>query len=630
VPSARVRFLSLWLSQTLRVLADWCLRVFVFRTLYDAGPFTPVSAWPIVTAVFIAPFLILCPVNGAISNSLPKRWVLVGAAGFCFCVIVGFGLTTGSWLVGFGLMAIGAAVYSPTRYALLPAVARDTGWPLPRVNSLIELGGASAIVGGALLGFDLYGKDWPVLSGWPPAVALVAGFNLVAMIFAVPAYFPSDLRRPEPPTHALRGFFADLRRILGDQEARFGLLGLGFFLALLTVGAGVMAQFALDPSLEADKNSQLWSLFYVFLGVAIGSGLAGIQKHVYRALSLVPVAALGMLAALGWAAWTRKLEGPCILLGLMGGLLNVPLRAFYQARVPPDARGNGMACMNVSIYVGTITLSLILFLLAETQLLPGAIGQMVFLMVVTATGVVAALCLSFRCLLEQSLELLERPMYRFSAYGPGLAEFPMQGPVVVVANHTAWFDPIWIGTAVPRFVTPMMTSVYYDKPVIRWLMMHVVHTIRVPQAAFRREAPELKDAVAALDARRVLLVFPEGALKRKEEQILRYFGQGIWRILKERPQTPVVACWVEGGWGSYTSYFHGPPTVNKSPDWRRPIRLGMSAPIYMDPRVLEDQRATRVFLMRACLEARKHLGLPPGELPGRAEETNDQADDENS
>jgi 1-acyl-sn-glycerol-3-phosphate acyltransferase len=225
-----------------------------------------------------------------------------------------------------------------------------------------------------------------------------------------------------------------------------------------------------------------------------------------------------------------------------------------------------------------------------------------------------------RSVLEQGLEILTWPMYRLRAAGPGLAEFPMRGAVLVVSNHAAWFDPIWLGTVVPRFVTPMMTSVYYDKPVIHWLMVHVAHTIRVPQAAFRREAPELKDAVAALDAGRVLLVFPEGALRRKEEQSVRYFGQGVWRILKERPETPVIACWIEGNWGSFTSYFKGPPTVNKRLDWRRPIGLGMASPRLLDAGVLADQRATRAFLMRACLEARTYLGLPAGELPAQIEE----------
>jgi 1-acyl-sn-glycerol-3-phosphate acyltransferase len=520
-------------------------------------------------------------------------------------------------------MAVGAAVYSPTRYALLPAVARDTGWSLGRVNSLIEMGGAAAIVGGALLGYQLYEQVWAKLPDWPAPVVVAAVLNLAAALLAIPAYFPSDVRRPEPPLAAVSGFFGDGRRILADREARYALFGLAFFLALMTVGTGAMAGFALEPSAGVEKDRLLRTLLLVFLAVAAGSWLAGFQKHLYRGLGLVPVAAVGMFLALAWILWTGSLQGPCLLLGLMGGMLNVPLRAFYQSRVPPDARGNGMAFMNLSIYLATLSLSVLLIGLAKYELVSGKTAQLGLLMVLAGVGIVAAAVLAFRPLLELVLEILLWPIYRIRAEGPGVVEFPMRGPVLIVANHTAWMDPIWLGKVVPRFLTPMMTSVYYDKPGIRWLMDHVTHTIRVPQSTFRREAPELRDAVAALDAGRVLLVFPEGALKRKEEQHLRHFGQGIWRILKERPQTPIVACWIEGGWSSYTSYFNGPPTANKRLDWWRRIRIGMAAPRVLGAKVLSDQRGTRSYLMQTCLDARDYLGLPRVELPQQADDALD-------
>jgi hypothetical protein len=51
--------------------------------------------------------------------------------------------------------------------------------------------------------------------------------------------------------------------------------------------------------------------------------------------------------------------------------------------------------------------------------------------------------------------------------------------------------------------------------------------------------------------------------------------------------------------------------VNKRLDWWRTIRVGMAAPRLMDQSFLEDQRASRAFLMQACLDARQYLGLPP-------------------
>src|SRR5262249_13100350 len=151
-------------------------------------------------------------------------------------------------------------------------------------------------------------------------------------------------------------------------------------------------------------------------------------------------------------------------------------------------------------------------------------------------------------------------------------------------------------------------------PGVHFLMKHIAGAIRVPLAAFRRAAPELDEAIAVLDRGGCVLIFPEGWLKRDDKHLLRYFGQGVWHILHRRPQTPVVACWIEGGWGSFTSYQNGPPLTNKPLDWRRPIDIAVRAPEVVPPNVLDDQRATRSHLMAACLEARALLELPPSEV----------------
>jgi 1-acyl-sn-glycerol-3-phosphate acyltransferase len=211
--------------------------------------------------------------------------------------------------------------------------------------------------------------------------------------------------------------------------------------------------------------------------------------------------------------------------------------------------------------------------------------------------------------LELLLEFLFLPMYRIRAHGPGVSQFPLRGPVLIVANHASYADPFWLGKVVPRALTPMMTSVYFDLPAIRWLMVHVVHAIRVPASRFRREAPELNEAVAVLRRGGCMLIFPEALLRRTANRLLRQFGQGVWHILQACPQTPVVVCWIEGGWGSYASYFNGPPMQNKSLDWNRRIDIGLAAPQVLAPSVLADQRTTRSFLMQACLDCRRYLGL---------------------
>jgi 1-acyl-sn-glycerol-3-phosphate acyltransferase len=179
---------------------------------------------------------------------------------------------------------------------------------------------------------------------------------------------------------------------------------------------------------------------------------------------------------------------------------------------------------------------------------------------------------------------------------------------------------MWLGKVAPRRLIPMMSSTFYDLPVINWLVKYGARAIRVQDSAYRREAPELQQAIAVLDRGEALLIFPEGRLRRSEERPLYPFGQGIWLILQQRPDIPVVPCWVEGGWGSYCSYYNGRPTKNKRLDFWRSIRIAVSEPEVIPAELLADRRATRRYLMQRCLEARCHLGLEPFAAPELLEE----------
>src|SRR5437773_1007725 len=112
IMKARVRFVFLWLSQVARVLADNSLRMFVVLEAAQAGRQERDAAWHLATAVYVLPFILLAPLNGALGNSLPKRWVLAGSTGFCLVSVLVLGMLGGPWLACLGLVALGHAVYS--------------------------------------------------------------------------------------------------------------------------------------------------------------------------------------------------------------------------------------------------------------------------------------------------------------------------------------------------------------------------------------------------------------------------------------------------------------------------------------------------------------------------------------
>jgi 1-acyl-sn-glycerol-3-phosphate acyltransferase len=561
--------------------------------LFAVVPTSP-AAWLWVTAIWMLPPIVLAPLIGAISNNLPKRWVLIASAAFCLAVVCLLPLLHEPWRICLVLVSVGVAVYGPTRYALLPAAADDTHIPLPRVNGWIEMGTAAAVAAAIL-----------ILSGGSDlSIGTILALNLLGLLAAWPVWFAGDVQRCEKAGQALAGFFRAAAGILKLPETRTPLLFTAGFRGLVAALAGAL--FALQP-VSYLLDAGLWAA----AGLVLGSALAGIQGNLWRCHGLVPFGAAGLCIAFLAAALGAPLSGALgVFLGVMAALVHVPLSTAYQAGLPADARGNGMALRNMTDGISTAAFAALGYFLIHTGAWSGD-GLFWFMALLAAAGTGLALWCFFRETMEFLVEIATWPMYRVHVHGPGLDCFPGTGPVLVISNHCCWFDPVFIAKIMPRRLTAMMTSQFYDRPLLHWFAQDVVHAIRVQAAAFRREAPELAQAVAELDAGEGVLIFPEGAMRRREQVPLKRFGQGIWHILNERPQTPVVVCWIEGNWGSYASYWNGSPTVNKRLDFWRPIHVAVGQPHRIPKEVLADHRETRQVLMRECLEARRYLGLEP-------------------
>jgi 1-acyl-sn-glycerol-3-phosphate acyltransferase len=365
--------------------------------------------------------------------------------------------------------------------------------------------------------------------------------------------------------------------------------------AVVAAALGVLA------GLLVEAGAARGAVLLMGLGAASGCAAAGFQVNPRRGLGLVAPAATGLFltlltAATSDASWSWPF---CLTLGFFAGVAGPAWRALLRIS----------AALPVALLDATFTLlTLLPIVLIESVLVPprwwcGVLAG--------AFGLAAVVAWTFFAVptLELFIELLFWPMYDIRVHGPGADRIPRRGPLLIIANHSTYADPFFLGKVAPRQVTPMMTSVFYDLPAIRWLMVHVVGAIRVQKGAFRREAPELHEAVARLRGGGCVLLFPEGQLRRQEDQLLMPFGQGVWHILRELPQTPVVVCWIEGGWGSFASYRGGPPMKHKSLDWRRRIDIAVSEPRVLDADVLADHRATRAALRQACLDCRVWLGL---------------------
>jgi 1-acyl-sn-glycerol-3-phosphate acyltransferase len=547
--------------------------------------------------------------SGVLSNALSRRLVLtvaavLSAAAGALALSLELAATTGVLLIVWGWTTLTVALAAA---AMSPAAAADARLPLTSLN------GVSAAVCAAALAFAALPADIPSVGPRTgPSTLSPLGVLALGMLGAAAALlstFRGDAPRPErSPRAAIGGFFRDLVRILRDGEARAALMGWALLWAAPLAAAAALIR--LPPSAET-----LNALFLSAVGAAVGFLVGGLNGHPLRSLGWVSLGTTFLVLALGWPVLSG--EPPWLLIGLLFGAVAVPLHALYLTALPADARGNGVGLLHGL----TLVLAALLLWPLSASIDAGWLtkeGVFAVLAVLAALGAAVA----WWALLVPTLELFTEwflvPMYRIRLVGPGADRLPRRGPLLIVANHSAWSDPFWIGLVTPRHVRPMMTSRFYDLPVIRWLMVHVVRAIRVAHGGFRRETPELDEAAAALRNGECVAIFPEGGMRRSEDKLLHPFGQGVWRILCMQPLTSVVVCWIEGGWGSFTSYFRGPPTKNKRLDWRRPITIAAAEPEILSPDLLADKQRTRDYLWRRCLECRRHLGLdvPEGPPPG--------------
>jgi 1-acyl-sn-glycerol-3-phosphate acyltransferase len=127
----------------------------------------------------------------------------------------------------------------------------------------------------------------------------------------------------------------------------------------------------------------------------------------------------------------------------------------------------------------------------------------------------------------------------------GSRHVPRAGPVLILANHESYLDPVIIGLAVRRRTWFLARKTLFKPAFFAWYLRSM-NTLGVDQEGVAKEG--LKTSVEVLQAGRPLLVFPEG--ERTADGEMLPFKPGIALVLRKAP-VPVVPLGIAGAFEAY-------------------------------------------------------------------------------
>jgi len=307
------------------------------------------QAWqtPVLQQFFVFAYIVLAPFVGPFADSLPKGRVMfvANAVKLLGCVAMLVGTHP---LLAYGLVGVGAAMYSPAKYGILTEylphqkLVLANGWMEGLTVAAIILG---SIFGGIMVGtrfanYVFARVDLPFIEtgiDTPPELAIVVILLLYFTAAVINLYIPKvaidHKLQKRNPVFIMQDFWHSFRLLWRDPLGQVSLAvttlfwGAGATLRLIVL---TWASMALKFSLE--RATQLTAV--VALGIALGSVLAAKYVSLKRAIRVLPVGiAMGLLViTMVFITDWRIAIVLLVLIGAMGGYFVVPMNALLQHR----------------------------------------------------------------------------------------------------------------------------------------------------------------------------------------------------------------------------------------------------------------------------------------------------------
>jgi len=349
MPLLSLGMMSVLVAQFFSALADNAILIAAIAIVKSQG--LP-NLVPLLQESFVVPFILLAPFVGQVADGFPKgRVMLVGnliKLSGAIAMVAGV-----NPLTAYGMIGIGAAMYSPAKYGILAQMFGPAS--LVRANGMMEGSTIVAILLGVLLGGWLadHSLHWAF-------VGVVAAYSMAACAnLFIPALPAENADASFHPWMLLKKFVTSLSLMFRNQDARFSLLGTS-----VLWGSGTTLRlmlFAWVPAalLITDNQTPANLMGAVSIGIvlgAVGAGLwislANVNRALAGGLLLGPV-----ILALVFVHDLTFAYVLMVAIGMCGGSFVVPLNALLQERGHESiGAGNALAVQNFAENIAMLLL----------------------------------------------------------------------------------------------------------------------------------------------------------------------------------------------------------------------------------------------------------------------------------
>ena len=311
---------SLLVAQFLSAFADNAVLFTVIAIVMHSAH---AESWyvPAVQTAFTVAYVVLAPWAGEIADTYPKSKVLL-FANLIKASGAGLLLLNVEPIVAYCVVGIGAAIYNPVKYGILPELAEHRF--LVKANSLLEGSTIVAILLGMMVGAKV--ADWSV--HW----ALVGCLTLFITSALCTLMLPTGTIRKAVSESKIIAFAKEIGHFTQLPGALFTLLGGGlFWLAAATLRVILIAW---APLVLMSKNATeiaeltLFLAIGIILGSAIVPGLIPLEKLGRARFPAYIMAVAIIVLAFTTSIWPARLS--LIFIGMMGGMFIVPVNAMLQ------------------------------------------------------------------------------------------------------------------------------------------------------------------------------------------------------------------------------------------------------------------------------------------------------------